>query len=124
MATITMPTGKLRSVTVSRSKAVAVSQNTFTGAQKVYQYPASVITLEFQVTLLGEDDAATWTNFLDDLEGGANTFQFDVSSVAPGTNFAAMTTTSFRLADSTVTWTKGVHGHYEMSFSAVEAIST
>jgi hypothetical protein len=121
---VTVPTHKFSEIRATLTKAVAVSQSNYTGAQKVYSYPGKVWTLEFSLATLTSTEAGNWQNFLDDLAGGAETFNFSVASVAPGSNFSSLTSVPFRLLDRSISWVKTTEGHYQLSFSAVEAITT
>jgi hypothetical protein len=120
----TMPAAKFNEVRATLVKSVAVSESAYTYAQKVYQYPGKRWLLEFSLATLNATEAAAWTNFLDDLAGGADTFTFNVASVAPGSNFSAQTSVAFRLAESSVSWVKTVEGYYNLSFAAIQAITT
>jgi len=122
MAVVTMPTAKFNEVRLTRRKAVQVEASSFTFGQKVYRYPGKQWMLEISLAVLNATEAAAWSNFLDDLEGGANTFNFNVAAHAPGSNFSAMTSVSFRLAENSVTWTKTVDSHYLITFAAMEVL--
>jgi len=120
----TMPTAKFAEVRVTLVTGTAVSTSSYTGAQKVYPYPRNQVLLELTTAVLTSTEAANWTNFLDDLRGGADTFNFDLTTVAPGTNWSGRTAVPFRLNDPSVSWVKTLEGYYTLSFAAIESVTT
>lgn len=124
MATISVPsTPKPRSVTPSYDKVVGTTVSPFTYAQKVFRHPGKMVTLEYDFPPMTGAQFGAWMNFLDDLDGGANTFNVDLSAIFPGTNFEARTSVAFRLDGSSVSFVQDVLKNYRLSFRAIEALT-
>jgi hypothetical protein len=125
MATITRPsTPSFRSAVPRLQKAVSIDRSDFTYSQKVYNYPGRVVIVEYVYPPMTGATFAAWVDFLDDLEGGINTFNEDLTDMFPGTNFAGRTSVPMRLVEGSVEWTMSVESHYYLSFTAIEALAT
>lgn len=78
---------------------------------------------EIDVTLqpMPADDAAAFTQFFEDLQGGFGTFTFDMTPHCPGLTVPAGVRT-FRLATAKHGWSSKLAVEFGFTFTAIEAL--
>jgi hypothetical protein len=122
MATVTLPTSPAPSaLDVAYEKSTQVVSSPYTFSQKTYRYPGKRVMLNYEFAPMTATQFGSWFNALDDLEGGINTFNVNLSLIG-GTNWSARTSVPFRLVDGMTSYSKTTAGHYILRFTAVEAI--
>jgi|14BtaG_2_1085337.scaffolds.fasta_scaffold26402_4 hypothetical protein len=122
MALITFPTSyAAREIRVFPESVVAVSRSPFTKQTQIYDYDVQIWHISFQLVPKKGTDAAEWTQFITDLKGQLNTFNFDLFNYVP--HLPNPSTTTFRLKSNQVGWNKNKNGFWMFDrFEAIQAL--
>lgn len=108
-------------VRVTRRTAAAVVESPFTYQQQVYQHPGARWEIECSFEPMSRADAASFTQFVYDLQGRVGTFAFNLTPHCPGIS-PAPGVKNFRLAEPSVGWDAELATSFGFSFRAVEAL--
>lgn len=123
MASITFPTGvDVGEVDVTEQHIAAQTLSPYTFSRQVYRHPGRRWMATFSYPLLGSSDANTILTFLQDMKGITNTTTVDLTDYTPHDSGANSVTMA--LMDNDYQYKKNLNGHYQISFTLVEAIST
>jgi hypothetical protein len=121
MATITKPSSPAytgANAVLHASTVMAMSP--YNGTQQVYDWKGRWKIVEFRLPPMTQTQAQAWTEFFEDLEGQANTWNEDLGDVYP--HDATVGSVAMRLLEAEIGWDISTAMHYGFTFRAIEAL--
>jgi hypothetical protein len=100
---------------------LVIFENPIDLSQEVQGLSALRWEVDITMQLMNATQAADFGAFLQDLEGGAETFSFNLTPWAPGWD-PAPGTRNFRLVDPATGWRSRLQAEFNFRFSAIEDV--